>query len=140
VGGQLCFGVVEFMTRFTWDQVDVLTCLEVEPEVDEDSVSLHYELSRNGWEIELTIFPADRDLHLVLRQEGLKEPFIDFWMRDIGEIRYLRRDAVEELVFLSSNEQDDRPNLPFGFALRVSPEVGLLLGDSFGGGLTSRRS
>ena len=132
-------GFLSHMAKFTWDQVDVLACLEVSPTVDEENVSLHYDMRRDGWRIQLTIFASDRDLHLVLQRDEQSEPFLDFWMRAIAEIRYNRRAATEELLFLSSTDDHDRPNLPFGFILQVSPQVLVRLGDSLGGGrLTCR--
>jgi hypothetical protein len=117
------------MSRFTWDQVDVLSCLEVEPIIDEDAVSSYYDLRRDGWRIQLTVFAGQHDVHLVMDRGG-SPPFIDLWMRAVEQIRYNRQDKIEELIFLSDQDKDWRPNLPFGFALRVAPQVFIRFGDS----------
>ena len=47
---------------FVWNETDVLTYLEVEPEIEVDSIWHKYLFSKDGLRIELTIFQYDGDI------------------------------------------------------------------------------
>ena len=133
--------LLRYPAMFTWDETDVLTCLETEPTVGEDALSHHYEVRRDGLHLQLTIFQYDGDAHVVIAHVDEPQPLIDFWMRDGSEIRYVRDNDIEELIFMSDDSADRAPNLPYGFVLKVRPSIGIEFGDSLvPGGITSRCS
>jgi hypothetical protein len=94
-----------------WNPVDVLTCLETEPEVDEEVTSYRYAVDRDGVILTLEIWPYDCDVWLAIRLADQQEPVIDFRMKGCRAIRF--RDMPESLR-----------DLPFDWnAVKRSPTV-----------------
>jgi hypothetical protein len=114
-----------------WTPVDVLTCLETEPAVDEEATSYRYTISRDGMVLALEIWPYASDVWLVIRSSDQQEPLIDLRMEGCREIRYLRDGGREELYFVSYDGRSQYPvNFRDGWRLQVSPRVEVKLGHS----------
>lgn len=112
-----------------WNPTDVLTCLEVEPEVDRDGLYYRYIVQRGGLMLELGIdqFSYDVDLAISRPEQG---SIVNLLMRGCRAIRYVRTGEGEQLVFISHEDRHYRPNLPSGMCLRITPSLHLTIGDS----------
>ena len=107
-----------------WDPIDVLTCLEAEPTVDEERTSYRYTIHRHGVVLALEIWPYASDVWLAMRLQDQGEPLIDLRMEGCREIQYLREAAREELQFISYEPRSQHPvNLPDGWCLQVRPGI-----------------
>src|SRR4051794_35982476 len=60
-----------------WTPVDVLTCLETEPAVDEEATSYRYTISRQGLVLALEIWPYASDVWVAIRQVDREDPILD---------------------------------------------------------------
>ena len=117
-----------------WDPVDILTCLEVEPEVDEDATWYGYSLSRDGLVVTLNVWPYDSDVWITIRLADQQEPLVDLRMEGCRALRYRREGEREELYFVSFDEGSRYPvNVRGGWRLRVRPRIKLELGHPPGG-------
>jgi hypothetical protein len=108
-----------------WTPVDILTCLEAEPAVDEEGTSYRYTISRHGLVLALEIWPYDNDVWIAIRQADREEPVIDLRMEGCREIRYVHEGGRETLDFVGFDERSRRG----GWRLRVAPHIEVKLGD-----------
>ena len=112
-----------------WTPVDVLTCLEAEPAVNEEATSYRYTMSRDGAVLALEVYPYDSDVWLAIRLSDQQERLIDLRMEGCREIRYLRDGDREELYFVSFDERSQYPvNFRGGWRLQVAPNLEVKLG------------
>lgn len=115
-----------------WDPVDVLTCLEVAPTVEPDELYHHYEMQQNGRCLALTIYQYDQDAHMVVTPDGNGTPVVDIWLRDIGEVRCVKDERGEAVLFIPSLDDHRQPNCPWGLSLHIRPAICIITGDAFG--------
>lgn len=112
-----------------WNPVDVLTCLETEPAVDEEATSYRYTLSRDGVVLALEVWPYASDVLLAIRLSDQQKPLIELRMEGCREIRYFRDGAREELYFVSFEVRSQYPvNFRDGWRLQVSPSIEVKFG------------
>ena len=112
-----------------WTPVDVLTCFESEPTVDEESTSYRYTLTVKGLVLSLEIWPYDSDVWLAIRSADQRDPVIDLRMQGCREIRYIRDGAREELEFVSFDHRSEYPiSIAGAWRLQVRPHVEVKLG------------
>jgi hypothetical protein len=112
-----------------WTPVDVLTCPEIEPTVDEERTSYRYILNRDDLVLALEIWPYDSDVWLAIRLADRQECLVDLRMSGCREIRYIREAGREELYFFSFDQRSHDPsNLVGGWQLQVSPCIQVRLG------------
>jgi hypothetical protein len=111
-----------------WDETDVLTCLEVEPEIGKDRLYYRYIMRQEGLTLELIVYPYDGDAQIMLIRPD-QGALTDIWMRDCRAIRYVRTEDREQLLFLSQEGREYRPNLPHGLCLTARPLLRVQVGD-----------
>jgi hypothetical protein len=111
-----------------WDETDILTCLEVEPEIGEDRLYYRYITRQEGLLLELIVYPYDYDVHVTLIRLD-QGALADIWMRGCRAIRYIRDDGRERLHFISHEDREHRPNLPYGLMLNIRPVLCIQIGD-----------
>ena len=117
-----------------WDPIDVLTCLEAEPAVDEEATSYRYTLNRDGLVLVLEVAPYSSEVWLAMRLADQQDSLIDIRMEGCRAIRYLRNEDREELYFLSFDDRSEWPvNLRGGLRLQVRPRIEVMLGHPPGG-------
>ena len=58
------------MPNFSWEPLDFLGALDVVPVKEEYGISFRYLFSRQPVFIDLTVWPLDADVELLLRCEG----------------------------------------------------------------------
>jgi hypothetical protein len=105
-----------------WDPVDLLTCFETEPEVNEDELSHRYVMERNGYRLELTLWQYDEDVHIKLFGPGQKLPLTEVWLHHCIAIRYGRDGSVESLAFKNRDYVRYESATFLSLNVRIRPE------------------
>ncbi len=112
---------------FVWDETDFLECLETEPVIEEDGISLAWSVARDGLRLDLTVFQYDGDVLISLFRDGLDEPVFDLAMRDCAGARLVRHADREWLEIgpgnIFSGRYDGVSPLPYGVAVTVRPHI-----------------
>jgi hypothetical protein len=113
------------MPQLTWNETDVLSCLEVAPEAGEYEVSYHYQVFRLGLRLDLGIYPFASDVYLSLFREGVENPIFEMKMIGCSGIRYIHDERGEYLEFAPAKvfgtRYDGCSPIPYGVRLSVNP-------------------
>lgn len=113
----------------TWDPIDVLSCLGVQPEISADEVSYSYSVSNNGLRLLLTIFPLSGHVALTICCDGQDVPVVDLELRDCNAVRLVADSRGEWLEFgvgqLFVGRYDGTSPIPQGLQLLVQPSIGV---------------
>ncbi len=110
-----------------WDETDLITCLEVEPEKETDGIWHKYTISKDGMILEIIIYQYDREIYFDLKREGIDS--IVFKMKLIGcnGVRYLNEATGESLEFAPSKcfgtRYDGESAIPYGVRVTVNPSI-----------------
>ena len=115
------------MPPLKWDETDFLTCLEVQPTIDEYETGYHYSVSKDGLRLELGVFPFSRDIDMTVYRDGVERPVIDFKILDCSGTRYVNDSRGEFLEFAPSQVFGNRFQrdyvIPVGVRLSVKPSI-----------------
>ncbi len=115
------------MPPLKWDETDFLTCLEVQPTIDEYETGYHYSVSRDGLRLELGVFPFSSDIDMTVYRDGVERPVIDFKILDCSGTRYVNDSRGEFLEFAPSQVFGNRFQrdyvIPVGVRLSVKPSI-----------------
>jgi len=114
---------------FVWDETDFLSCLETEPDFDEEAYSFSYQVEHNGLRLVLTVFPTVGDISISLFRDGLAEPVLDLSLDGCAGAR-LVRSAGREWLEIGRNDDDAETYdgcapLAEGVAVAVRPHIRL---------------
>ncbi len=73
-----------------WNETDVMTCLEVEPETDTEGHGLLYiyTIIKHGMTLKLAIWPMDGDIIIDLFQHDVHDAIFVMKIIDSPEIKY----------------------------------------------------
>ena len=114
-----------------WNEIDVLTCLEVEPEIEADGIWHKYSVSKHGIRLELTIYQYDGDIYFDLYRDGIKKRIFSMKLIDCPGLRYVKDKKSEYLEFANSQAFGSRYNgdspIPYGVRLCVKPTITIAL-------------
>ena len=105
-----------------WSEVDLLTCFESEPEIDEDRLSFRYVTERSGYCLSFTIWPYDEDIYIVLHGPSQSRPLLDVWLHACTAVRYARTGGSESLSFRYRDLERLQPPTYQSAELRIRPE------------------
>ena len=112
-----------------WDETDVLTVLEVIPEVETDGIWHYYTVSKDGMELRVTIYQYDGDVRFELYRDGIEKSIFSMQIFDCGGIVRKDDSTGEYLEFAPSkcsNRQDSgEPPFKYGVRLYVNPSINL---------------
>jgi hypothetical protein len=78
------------MPNFSWEPLDFPEALGVVPVEEEYGISFQYFFSKQSVSLELTIWPFDGDVELLLRCEGMTEPLVCFNLHECPGARVVR--------------------------------------------------
>jgi len=113
------------MPQLTWDMADFLTCLEVEPTIDEYETGHHYAVAKDGLRLELSVFQFSSDVCITVHRDGVQRPIINFTITECSGTRYVNDTRGEFLEFAPSQVFGDRFArdfvIPVGVRLSVKP-------------------
>ncbi len=110
-----------------WDETDVLTCLEVEPEVDPDAIWHKYTVEKDGLRLQLIIHQYDGDIYFELFRDGVQRAVFFMKLLACPGIRYMKDRSHEYLEFAPAkcfgSRYDGESVIPFGVRLCVKPSI-----------------
>ena len=72
-----------------WDETDVISVLEVLPDVGEDGIYHDFHVERAGLRLQFTVFQLDGDVRVRLWHEGCSAPVFETQVMDCPGIRRL---------------------------------------------------
>jgi len=110
-----------------WNETDVLTCLQFEPEIEPDAIWYKYTVKKDGLRLEILIYQYDGDVYFDLYREGIERPV--FFMKLIAcpGIRYVKHNSNEYLEFAHAkcfgSRYDGESVIPFGVRLWANPSI-----------------
>ena len=117
------------MPELRWNEVDFLTCLEVEPTIDEYKTGYHYTVVKHGLRLELSVFPFSSDICIAVHREDVERPVIDFTITNCSGTRYVNDSRGEFLEFAPSQVFGNRFHkdfvIPVGVRLSVKPSISI---------------
>jgi len=112
---------------FVWDETDVLTCLEVEPEIEPDAIWYKYIVEKDGLRLELFIYQYDGDIYFNLYHVGVERAVFFMKLIECPGIRYMKDKSNEYLEFAHAksfgSRYDGESVIPFGVRLWVNPGI-----------------
>jgi hypothetical protein len=110
-----------------WDEIDVLTCLEVVPEVAPESEWHRYVLQKDGLRLELLIHQDEGDVYFDLFQDETNHQIFHMKLLGCSGIRYVKNDPYGYLEFAPARcfgaRYDGRSLIPMGVRLWPSPGI-----------------
>ena len=110
-----------------WNETDVLTVLEVVPEIEADQLSHIYSTSKNGIKLEITIFQYDGDVRFELTNETNGSSIFTMQIMDCdGVLRKIDKTG-EYLEFAPAKcfggRYDGVTSIPYGVRVSVHPDI-----------------
>lgn len=115
------------MPNFSWEPLDFLEALEVVPVEEEYGISYRYLVMRGSVFLQLSIWPLDGDVELLLSCEGMVEPLIRLNLLECPGARVIRDHQGASIEFSAAKsfggryDHADAP--PYGFRLQVQPFI-----------------
>jgi hypothetical protein len=106
-----------------WSEVDLYTCFEVGPEIDEQQLEYSYTLERDGYKLVFTVWPYDEDVHILLFGPAQQSPLTEAWLHGCIAIRYHRDGDIESLSFRNRDYVRFEAATFKSLNLRVRPEI-----------------
>ncbi|MFL1454308.1 Ypar14, superfamily integron cassette [Marinobacter sp. GN3S48] len=132
VGAPLNIGVItQGDPVLVWDETDVLTVLEVIPEVEHDSIWHRYVVREHGIELTVTIYQYDADVWFEMRSLGIEKPIFSMRMIDCPGIARKLDATGEYLEFAASrcfgSRYDGDQTIPYGVRIYIKPTINVAL-------------
>ena len=115
------------MPQLTWEPVDLLSTIGVEPAVEEHGVSHQYHLTKGPVRLQLTIWQYDSDIEILLFTAPLPLPVIKYTMLGCPGIRVVQGKRGSFLEFAAANtftgRYDGYSVIPYGLRLWIEPQI-----------------
>ena len=115
------------MPQLKWNETDFLTCLEVEPRIDEYETGYHYSVSKDGLRLELSVFPFPSDICITIYCDGVERADHAFTITDCSGTRYVNDSRGEFIDFAPSQVFGSRFQrdylIPVDVRLSVKPSI-----------------
>ena len=114
-----------------WDETDVLTVLEVIPDIGQDAIWHKYSVKKDGLELRVLLYQYDGDVQFELFREGIEKPIYSMKIIDCpGAIRKVDTTG-EYLEFAESkcfgSRYDGNSSIPFGVRIYIKPSISISL-------------
>jgi len=114
-----------------WDETDLLTCLEVEPEVEADGIWHKYSVKRNDITLNIHIYQYDGDVHFELKQDTIELPLFEMKLIDCPGIKYNKVKSSEYLEFSHAksfgSRHDGESGVKYGVRVNINPSIQISL-------------
>ena len=118
-------------TMLNWDEIDVMTVLEVMPETEAYGISHRFVVQKDRLKLEITIFQYDGDVQFLLFRDGIELPIFHMTLTDCPNIRRFRDTHKEYLEFATAQAFGDRydgeSHIPVGVRVAVKPHINIHL-------------
>lgn len=115
-----------------WDEIDVLTVLEVEPEVKEDGICYLYTVEKNSITLKLTIYQYDSDIRVELFVNNSSDPTFSMQLFDCPGIKRKCEKSGEYLELAPANcfgisKYDGESSIQYGVRISIIPQIKVTL-------------
>ena len=120
-----------------WNEIDLIECLEVLPEKDEDYETWHrFIVQKDGLTLVLTIEQYDGEIGFQLDRDGVQPSILELRLYQCPEVRYIKEQAGKRLDYLefattscgsSANYRFDDSLMQRGVRLMVKPHISIQL-------------
>lgn len=115
----------------SWDETDVMTVLEVLPEVEEHGISHRYIVRKDGLTLEIIIFQYDGDVRIILSADTVEKPVFHMTLQDCPVVVRFRDIHKEYLEFAPTqvfgNCYEGESHLPVGVRIAIKPHISIHL-------------
>ncbi|MGE5651528.1 MAG: Ypar14, superfamily integron cassette [Bacillota bacterium] len=115
------------MPQLVWEPVDVLSVLEVAPEIAEYETSHRYVIEQAGVKLQVTIWQYDSDVEILLWVDSLPEPVLRYNLLGCPGIRVVEGKRGSFLEFAAANSftgrYDGYSPMPYGLRLWIKPQI-----------------
>lgn len=105
-----------------WSEVDLYTCFEVDPEIDEEGLESRYTVNRAGYKLVFTVWPYEGEVHILLFGPAQQSSVTEVRLRRCIAIRYQREGDIESLAFRNRDYSRFDVSTFHSLQLRVRPE------------------
>lgn len=124
----LCAGGTNLLV---WDETDVLTVLEVAPEVEADGIWHKYVIEKDGIKLNILIYQYDGDVKFELANTRIGSNIFAMQLIDCQGILRKRDTTGEYLEFAPSkcfgSRYDGEQSIPYGVRVYVNPSINVSL-------------
>ncbi|WP_119395990.1 Ypar14, super integron cassette [Salinibius halmophilus] len=114
-----------------WDETDVLSVLEVIPEVVSDGIWHQYVVEKEGIQLKVIIYQYDGDVRIELTNISSGSSLFSMQLIDCQGVRRTFDKTGEFLEFAPSkyfgSRYDGEQSIPFGVRVRVKPNINVVL-------------
>lgn len=114
-----------------WDETDVLSVLEVVPEVEHDGIWHRYVVKKHGIELTVIVYQYDGDVRFELRAEGIDKPIFYMQLLDCPGLARKLDSTGEYLEFAASRcfgtRYDGEQSIPYGVRVYIKPTINVAL-------------
>ncbi len=115
------------MPQLVWDPVDVLSVLEVVPDIAEYETSHRYVVEQAGVKLQVTIWHYDSDVEILLWAGSLPAPVLRYNLLGCPGIRLVEDKRGSFLEFAAANSftgrYDGYSPMPYGLRLWIKPQI-----------------
>lgn len=116
-----------------WDEIDVLTVLEVIPEIEDEGICYVYTVKKHDIELIVKIFQFEGDISFEMFTMGIEKPIFRMQLYDCAGILRKIDKTGEYLDFAPSNcffsNYIGESSIPYGVRIYVNPSISLSLFD-----------
>lgn len=118
-----------------WNELDLIECLEVLPEVDEDRTIYCFKICKDGLQLVLTLEPYGGDIQFFLYRDGIEQHIFHLSLLNCPRIRYIKspkasdyyREFLEFDTSTFSTSQLANSMIERGVRLAINPHISLNL-------------
>lgn len=108
-----------------WDETDILTVLEVEPEVEEHGIRHFFNVTKNNITLNLTIYQYDGDIRIELLNDKNKLFYME--VIDCPAIKRTFEKGNEWLDIAPAkcfgSRYDGESTIPYGVRISIKPNI-----------------
>ena len=110
-----------------WDETDVLTVLEVVPEIEQDGIWHRYSVQKDGVELRILIYQYDGDVRIELFRDEIEKSLFSIQLTDCSCI-LRKNDLTGEFLELSpakcfGSRYDGVSSIPYGVRVSINPSI-----------------
>ncbi|MCF2859169.1 Ypar14, super integron cassette [Pseudoalteromonas sp. SMS1] len=114
-----------------WNETDVLTVLEVIPQVECNGIWHLYEVEKEGIKLVIQVFQYDGDVRIELVNTANNVTIFSMFLMDCDGVLRKKDNTGEYLQFAPakcfSHRYDGETTIPYGVRVMVNPNINVML-------------